>query len=156
MTITCLLASLNSCMNPWIYIFFVSNVRLSVSKVTRRCPCRLQRSFVGRSDDIFHLSTTAVERKINQSSVATNRLSVRDSDSSALSAQGSKCPASPKFADCNNNDVINCFLSTSVGRFENCCVYDRKVHVNDDDLFSGKIKAPLGVRETEAENNCLK
>jgi len=37
MTITMLLASLNSCVNPWVYVFFISNMRLS--GVTCQCCC---------------------------------------------------------------------------------------------------------------------
>jgi len=40
MTITVLLASLNSCVNPWIYVFFISNIRLSGVTCHCCCSCR--------------------------------------------------------------------------------------------------------------------
>jgi len=57
MTITMLLASLNSCVNPWIYVFFINNVRLS-GLACHCCCCRCPggRNVAGRR----RTSTSAV------------------------------------------------------------------------------------------------
>jgi len=63
MTITMLLASLNSCVNPWIYVFFINNMRLS-GIACRCCCCCCRCSADGRrtttstDDNARHLNDT--------------------------------------------------------------------------------------------------
>jgi len=61
MTITVLLASLNSCVNPWIYVFFISNMRMSgiaCHCCWSRCAAARRRATLSSADNARHLNDT--------------------------------------------------------------------------------------------------